>query len=92
MSKIAEALQLLKNEFAERYGVDIRMDIYIHDASETLARQITRDMILEFGSGVYERGEKGGYKWKSWRDDTMYTVSINVFHSMEGETNDEGRV
>ena len=92
MSKvgIAEAIQVLKREFAERYGMIIRIDIYVHDANEELASRITRDMMREFRTGVYERCEKDGFKWKSWRDNIPYSVGVTVFHQ-EGET-DEDRV
>jgi hypothetical protein len=42
MEKIS-ALELLKQEFMERYGVEIQVDVRVFDVSEELAKEIVSD-------------------------------------------------
>lgn len=84
MGKIADAVQAIRQEFAERYGVKAKIWISIHDQPRDLADKITHEMIDEFGSGSTYHDKYQDAAWAKWVDqEPTYEISVSVYYPIE---------
>ena len=81
MSKTTEGIKLIQEDFKERYGADVKMDIYVHDAGKAVAEKITAEAGKELGVSHSHDFNKGSF----WAVAEKDKVSIIVFYQPEKE-------
>ncbi len=90
-TKKAGAIQAIKEEFLQRFGVEVNIDLHIHQSknphvTKELADYICREYL---GEGNYEHKEHAGTSWCGNGHLFSNTYELSVFYNKEVSDNED---